>query len=505
MPYIPQVKVGTQTYSVKDSEAREQISDLKSALSNYIYYHNLVNDSEYGEGYPIIVDGKITGYGTQQYWRRRIYNNVIADTIYRFDFTRSANNDVYHVYYLDNENTIVEQLERGSQEQQITVEHMVPNGVSKIVLLSYYGTPIIYEKKVIYKDYDIYPGPNEISFQGNKTTEDPLVINIGRMFVRVYESNSDAYLSLNIQNQFNLNHADALCYDKKNRILLVKRLNKTIGSEYEVLLWKQLTDIKGIWKTYYFKDQSQKAFVNIKLLGVMSRQGEGFGYPDNSILAVKESLKNGYNKIRISVASTSDNVLYCTHSYELQNNSTTNCLKLDGNLYNDNVEINNKESSFINRLSYKDYPIPTLEDMLKMLSLYNVEVTIELKDTITEENAAKLLELIKYYKAKCIISGLEEQIQFFLDKDMNLAIIMHFNETYARQLIQSYKTSQNRCKSLRFDCWYDDTITKNNIIDLIHPDYKIKLGGGIPTDLLLKNSLSWADVCEYSGPLPILI
>lgn len=33
MPYIPQVKVGTQTYNVKDSEAREQINGLNAALN----------------------------------------------------------------------------------------------------------------------------------------------------------------------------------------------------------------------------------------------------------------------------------------------------------------------------------------------------------------------------------------------------------------------------------------------------------------------------------------
>ena len=56
MPYIPQVKVGTQTYNLKDSEARELISDLKSAL-------NITKGNLYNKDDPEIETG---GYYTSQ-------------------------------------------------------------------------------------------------------------------------------------------------------------------------------------------------------------------------------------------------------------------------------------------------------------------------------------------------------------------------------------------------------------------------------------------------------
>lgn len=236
---------------------------------------------------------------------------------------------------------------------------------------------------------------------------------------------------------------------------------------------------------------------------LMNRQGEGYGYPDNSIEGVLSALNDGYRKIRIGVASTSDNVYYVTHSYEMEHNSTSNCLTYasDGTAYTQDVQINNVTSEFIDSLLYKGYKIPTLEEMLDKLCQYDVEITLELKDSyFSTVRAQKLLEITNYYNLKFIYSGSILHLRFLypLTTELDLAVIFQYTDALAEQYTAEL---EGKYKTLRFDCYWSDTITKASILTYIHPKYKLKLGGVVVTFAEALEGMKYCDVCEVNFKL----
>ena len=182
----------------------------------------------------------------------------------------------------------------------------------------------------------------------------------------------------------------------------------------------------------------------------------------------------------------------------MQNNTSfaTPVLKLDGSDYNENVDINSVTSSFIEQLLYKGYKIPKLDDMLKKLSKYDIEITLELKDSWTEDRAKVLVDTINYYRVKVIVSGmLTNQVQPVVDYSHGMDVALIFQ--YTDSLAQSYISEMTgKCRSLRFDCYYSDVISKASVAEIVHPNYKIKLGGSNPARSDLDDALVWADVCE---------
>lgn len=227
----------------------------------------------------------------------------------------------------------------------------------------------------------------------------------------------------------------------------------------------------------------------------MSRQGEGYGYPDNSIEGIRAALEDGYKNIRISIASTSDNVIYCTHSSEMQNNSNVNCLKYNGVTYTNDVFINNETSTFINNLLYKNYPIPTLQSVMELISFYGADVTLEVKDSYTSVQVAKVIEYANYYSVNVTLSGLRSQLEAFYtaNNNLNLGLIFNFSDTFIERYIRDVKPL---CKSMRFDCFYTDTIDTPTLTTMVHPDYKLKLGGSIITLAELKLYSAYVDFVE---------
>ena len=268
---------------------------------------------------------------------------------------------------------------------------------------------------------------------------------------------------------------------------------------YYVLLYNDNGYPKGEWAKYYEYNK-----LNIKpkyTEKIMSRQGEGYGYPDNSIEGVSAALKDGYNNVRISVAHTSDNVIYCTHSHEMQHNADYHVLTINGVAYNDNVDINNSTSTFIDTLKYKGYTIPKLADMMSVISKNAKQVTFELKDSWDNTNLQTLINIAKYYSVEVVFSMSIDSTPTLLtnlDDNLNIALIFHYTDTSAQTLYNSYK---NKSKSIRFDCYYEDTISFDSVITYIHPNCKLKLGGSSITSTQLKEYLTYLDVVEYSGKI----
>lgn len=230
----------------------------------------------------------------------------------------------------------------------------------------------------------------------------------------------------------------------------------------------------------------------------MSRQGEGYGFPDNSKEAILAALEDGYRNIRISIASTKDEIIYCTHSYEMKNNDTFHVLEEGNRAIDRKLFINNETSETIDQIQYRKYPIPRLETLLKDIACYDCDITLELKDKYTEKALMKIIDLTRYYNTiNFTLSSDPDTIMQLskIDESLNLAVIFQYTDGRAKHFINLF---ENKTKELRFDCYYSDEITKESIITVVHPKYRIKLGGQPITQQNLKDYAGWIDVIEYS-------
>lgn len=347
----------------------------------------------------------------------------------------------------------------------------------------------------------INPGLSIKSVEGTTVT----LTQRSVFYIRNIGASGPAYQNRNAQTEIVLEHNDVLVYNNDTRLLEIVSSSAVLPNKYTTLLWNQMGYLKGLWEPYYLlalfdkykSDTLQPHFNRQKSSRIMNRQGQGYDYPENSKEGILAAMEDGYRNIRISVSATSDNVIVCNHAYELAHASTSVAFKLDGESYTTDTNINEVTADFISRLTYKGYSIPTLRSVLDDIMKYDTKVTLELKGTYTTESATELLNIIHYYNLDYVISGMANstQIDVFtaIRQDLNLAVILRYSDNEARSYITKYK---NICKSLRLDCYWTDTIPEASLANIIHPDYKIKLGGSEVTSTQVHAALPWCDVCE---------
>lgn len=360
------------------------------------------------------------------------------------------------------------------------------------------------------------------TFGGNTSASDPLTVSIGRIYYKNQKNTGALYLSSDsLKNlSFSIAEQQALYFDFNTltayvdsilSVATVTQLNKVI------LLWKQETTVKGEWAWLYYKQIAENS-VNSKLglydrcitNRLHSRQGEGYGYPDNSLEGIKATIKDGYRGIRIAVASTSDHVIYCTHSYELRNNKTLNLnyvtVASTGNVYDGDIQINNVTSDFINTLLYKGYPIPTLESVFAFLNRFDLNVTLEVKERMGSTDVTNMFNLCKYYGIDPVFSCDSYNVNDLLavSDDIHLESIL---EPYSRNLADTrYSTLKDHCKSLRFGLVYGNTMpTQADVIEFHGEGVTFRTAGNQPTQVQFKDAIKWADVVEVRGDYQIWI
>ena len=342
-------------------------------------------------------------------------------------------------------------------------------------------------------------------FSGNNSDTDPLVINISRVYYlskvltgNMYQTTSNL---ANLTKSIGQNEAMYFDYDTATiGVISTSSIDSFPLKNKIILIWKQNRIIKGAWAWMYYATKGSMLSQRDITKRIMNRQGEGYGFPDNSLEAVKRAMWDGNNMIRVAVACTSDNVLYCTHSYELRNNSTLHVLTYasDGTAYNDNVFINEVTSTFIDTLKYKGYVIPRLSAVLAYLSRFDVGVTLELKDRFSATAIQNMINSCGYYNVIPVYScndyngadllGVSENVDF--------AIIFEYTTALAAEKYAAYK---DHCKSLRFDVYYTDSVPQNDIISYHKLGVKFKVGGNNPTQAQYESFAPWCDVIEVPG------
>ena len=129
---------------------------------------------------------------------------------------------------------------------------------------------------------------------------------------------------------------------------------------------------------------------------------KGSGCPENSLEAFGEAIKNGFHWIEVDVLSTIDDVIVCTHNYDLE--AETNGVG----------DVNKKHYKSIHALNIGIYNnnkyrhgLPTLEDVLK-LTRGKIGINIEIKaHKVFEFKTARALSrtLLKRPRAQMIISS----------------------------------------------------------------------------------------------------
>ena len=244
------------------------------------------------------------------------------------------------------------------------------------------------------------------------------------------------------------------------------------------------------------------------LTRVMNRQGEGYGYPENSIPAIQAALNDGYKMIRVSVAVTNDDKFYCTHVYELENNSTYKYVKINGETYTEDIDINSSTSTFIDSLTYKGYAIPTLDAVMSEMVKHQMDsITWELKGTFTDSQLHALVKKSYYYNMPVVFSAgyLDIDQLTTLYTDLNIAVIFNYTDS----LGSGFKTRyENKYKTMRYDCYWGDTVSEEQVSTVIHKDnVTLKFGAGtIPNaSTILSNYVKWVDVSEVNYPLSYFV
>ena len=360
------------------------------------------------------------------------------------------------------------------------------------------------------------------TFGGNTSASDPLTVSIARIYYKNQKASGNLYLSSDILKNlsFSISEGQALYFDFNTltayvdsslSVASVTQLNKVI------LLWKQETTVKGEWAWIYYKQKTDSLISSSLALydrcitkRLHSRQGEGYGYPDNSLEGIKATIKDGYHGIRIAVASTSDHVIYCTHSYELRNNKTLSLnyvtVASTGNVYDGDIQINNVTSSFIDTLLYKGYQIPTLESVLAFLNRFDLDVTFEVKERMGATDVTNMLNLCKYYGVDPVFSCDSYNVNDLLavSEDIHLESIL---EPYSKTLADTrYLALKDHCKSLRFGLVYGDTMpTQSDVIEFHGEAVTFRTAGNQPTQAQFEDAIKWADVVEVRGDYQVWI
>ena len=359
-------------------------------------------------------------------------------------------------------------------------------------------------------------------FSGNTSTDDPLVVTVSRIYYKTKKTTGDMYLSSDALKNltFSVGNNNALVFDYDTLTAYVTE-NLSAASypltNKFILIWKQGQAIKGDWAWLYYRQDIRTDALDIKrsikrvdlydkgITGrIHSRQGEGFTYPDNSLEGIKSALKDGYPGIRIAVASTSDDVIYCTHSYELRNNKTLNLnyvtVKTTGNVYDGDVRINTVTSDFINTLQYKGYDIPTLESVLDYVCRFDIDVTLEVKDRMSVTAVQNMLNACAYSGVNPVFSCDGYSAEDFVAVKQDADFEIQLNPYSAENADTYYNLYKDSCKSLRFGFVYNGAMpTRSEVVYYHNLGVTFRLAGSNPTRAQFEDVVRWADVIEVPG------
>ena len=240
-----------------------------------------------------------------------------------------------------------------------------------------------------------------------------------------------------------------------------------------------------------FENNLDKRMANSSVQ-LISRQGEIGGYPENSRYGIKCTFENGYNKIRVSVNMTADNIPVLCHDISI-NRLARN---MDGTEIADTLNLRDLTLEQVNaydwgRISNKEEiygsTITTLQEYLEYSRNYGIETVIELKEAFDETQARIVAEMI-------VSNGLTNYITIKSDNAtsltnfynvcnrFNYGFIGHFNTN----LINKITPFKNQNNSVSIECYKDDyaLFNTNDVLTIKNDGINIVVGSvGTADDL----------------------
>ncbi|CAJ1189395.1 hypothetical protein CPEBRM1_ABPJDJAI_01141 [Companilactobacillus paralimentarius] len=240
-----------------------------------------------------------------------------------------------------------------------------------------------------------------------------------------------------------------------------------------------------------------KEMNNSNIYNFISRQGMLDGYPENSNKAVLHVKQNGFNRVRVSVAFTSDNVPVLIHDASINRvarNSDGSAISSTVNIADITLEqANTYDWGAVASLQYyKGMKIPLLSDFLKICSFKSISPTLEFKPlTATDEQLSSIINMVNKYGLanKTYFSANPEAILSSVNKlnpAINIGFIAQLNSKVLVDHALQFKTSLN---NVRIDMFDSNTPS----IDIIN--YASSKGVGIKVG----SAYSLADIVKFAS------
>lgn len=191
---------------------------------------------------------------------------------------------------------------------------------------------------------------------------------------------------------------------------------------------------------------------------VAAHRGDSYNYYENTMEAFRMAIENGADMIETDVHITKDNVLVLIHD-NLVDRTT------DGK--GPVAEMTYEELKQLNAGGKKHpLPIPTLEELLELLSEKKILLNLEFKEYYSEENAQRChdcidesLKLIeKYgYGDKMVFNSFDAHVLEYIDEKYEGKYLLHGFYPYSRM----HNVKRNPDEYLYCACIFDDRNQEN--------------------------------------------
>ena len=295
------------------------------------------------------------------------------------------------------------------------------------------------------------------------TSETVTAIIPRRCFVIGYTSSIDTVDKESIT-RLDIPHNSVLYLDLSDNSYNVKSYSNysNVTNDKVLLIYNNHGKAMGQWGKYQNELCSSD---NFKTTIFCSRQGDIDDCPENSLIGLKRAKIFGYNRVRVSVSFTSDNVPVCFHDEYLGTRSI---------VYDNNGDLVTDISKKINEYTYNellDYDfglykgelyrgtrIATLEDVVLQCRNLGCDLDIETKFGWDSNNISIAYNMVA-------LNGMINHTMFISDNISNLQTLITMNEyvtvAYASTVSESRINLASELRTGKNDVWFA----------LLHTDY----------------------------------